>query len=240
MSFTQVKPQKGSEIVLAHLKQQIISGEYPPGSRLPTVVDLSAGFNVGRSTIREALSGLKAMGWIEIRHGGGTFVSQKLPDEETPTADLFTKTESLQEVLDVRTFIESGCASLAAKNHTDADIVELERILQHMASVLDDERLGEQADVAFHLQIAQATHNSLLIQMMESLSSRLQESMGDSRRLWFFSERASVDRLLHEHEGIYQAIRDRNEALASKRMTEHIAKVDSILRKFPLTPGING
>jgi GntR family transcriptional repressor for pyruvate dehydrogenase complex len=235
MSYTQIKPQKGSDIVLAHLKQQIMSGEYSPGSRLPTVVELSKGFNVGRSTIREALSGLKAMGWIEIRHGGGTFVSQQLPSEETFSADLFTKTESLQEVLDVRTFIESGCASLAAKNHTAADLVELQRILEHMASVLDDERSGEQADVVFHLQIAQATHNSLFIQMMESLSSRLQESMGVSRRLWFFAERASVDRLLQEHRGIYQAIRDRNEALASKRMMEHIAKVDSILRKLPLT-----
>lgn len=114
----------------------------------------------------------------------------------------------------------------------DEDLVKLESILAHMEAVLDDELQGEQADVQFHLQIAQATQNPLLIQLMESMTSRLQESMGDSRRLWFFAELDSAERLLQEHRGIYHAICDRDEALASKRMKQHISKVDSILREF--------
>ncbi|OGX68399.1 MAG: GntR family transcriptional regulator [Paenibacillus sp. RIFOXYA1_FULL_44_5] len=233
MSFNQIKPQKGSEIVMQQLKQQIISGVYPPGSRLPSVVEFAAGFEVGRSTVREALSALKAMGWIDIRHGGGTFVCKELPNEEAAESfDLFDKTESFQEVLEVRRFIESGCAALAAKRRTQEDLDEIKATLEHMQDVLGNEQLGEQADVQFHLLIAQASHNTLLIQMMESLTHRLQESMKDSRRLWFYSERASAQRLLQEHQSIYEAIADKNEALASERTIEHISKVDAVLQRL--------
>lgn len=233
MSIYQVKPQKGSEIAMQQLKSQIVSGVYPPGSRLPSVVDLAAGFEVGRSTVREALSALKAMGWIDIRHGGGTFVCKELPsEEETASGDLFYKTESFQEVLDVRRFIESGCAALAAKRRTEEDLEALKAVLEHMQAVMGNEQQGEQADVQFHLLIAKASHNSLLIHMMESMTQRLQESMKDSRRLWFYSESASAQRLLKEHKGIYEAILDKNEALASERIIAHISKVDLVLQRL--------
>jgi GntR family transcriptional repressor for pyruvate dehydrogenase complex len=95
------------------IKQQILAGGYAPAAKLPTVVELAASFEVGRSTIRDALSALKAMGWVDIRHGGGTFVSKILPNEIGKAhGGLFYKTESFQEVLEVRKFIEVGCATL--------------------------------------------------------------------------------------------------------------------------------
>jgi GntR family transcriptional repressor for pyruvate dehydrogenase complex len=233
MSFQQIKPQKSSEIIINQLKQQIIAGDHPLGSRLPSVVDFSLVFEVGRSTVREALSALKAMGWIDIRHGGGTFVCKELPHEESmESGNMFYKTVSFQEILEVRKFIESGCASLAAKNRTEEDLHALKSILDQMQAVLTDEQSGEQADVQFHLQIAKASHNSLLFQMMESMTQRLQESMKDSRRLWFFAERASAERLLQEHAEIYAAILERNEAQASERIIQHISKVDLVLQKL--------
>src|SRR5690348_13470401 len=130
MPFQQIKPQKSSELIINQLKRQIVEGYYPAGSRLPSVVDFAVGFEVGRSTVREALSALKAMGWIDIRHGGGTFVSQVVPTEEAhENVDLFYKTESFHEIVEVRKFIESGCASLAAKNRTNEDLTALKAIL---------------------------------------------------------------------------------------------------------------
>ncbi|WNR45711.1 FadR/GntR family transcriptional regulator [Paenibacillus roseipurpureus] len=229
-SFQSIKPQKGSDIVQEQLKQRIESGEYEPGYRLPSVVDLAAGFNVGRSTIREALSALKAMGWLDIRHGGGTFVSKVLPTE-TPleSGDFFHRKESIQEVLEIRKYIESGCAALAAKRRTKAELEHFEQTIARMHEVLEDEKASEEADLEFHLLIAKASHNSLFIQMMDSLTKRMQESMGDSRRLWFFSELASGQQLLEEHIGIYEAIRAQNETLASDRMMQHLLKVESVL-----------
>ncbi|WJH34832.1 FadR family transcriptional regulator [Paenibacillus sp. CC-CFT747] len=230
MPPNQVKPQKGSDIVREHLKREISSGHYPPGSRLPTVVSLADSFEVGRSTIREALSGLKAMGWIEIRHGGGTFVSKELPAEEPPEPELIDSAESLQEVLEVRRFVETGSVTLAASRRTEEDLARLEDILAHMERVLGDEEESERADVGFHRQIAAASHNKLLIQLMETLTGRLHESMKESRRLWFFAERSSAERLLEEHRMIYEAIRDGDGEAAAARMASHLRKADSVLR----------
>jgi GntR family transcriptional repressor for pyruvate dehydrogenase complex len=236
MPYRQVKPQKGSEIVMQHLKQQIESGEYPPGTRLPTVVELAEGFEVGRSTVREALSALKAMGFVDIRHGGGTFVSKELPREapgEGAVAGLFYKAESLREVLEVRKFIETGCASLAALRRTDEDLRRLAETIEEMKQALSDEAIGEKADVRFHLQIAHASHNSLLVHMMESLTERLQDSMKVSRRLWFYSERATAERLFQEHTEIFDAIRKRDDRLAGETMMNHLRKVESVVLSAP-------
>ncbi|WP_235941442.1 FadR/GntR family transcriptional regulator [Paenibacillus puerhi] len=234
MTFKPVRPQKGSDMVLHHLSEQIRSGYYPLGSKLPTVVDLAAGYEVGRSTVREALSGLKAMGLVDIRHGGGTFVCEALPPApgEQDAADFFRPIESLKEVLEVRKYIESGCAELAARRRTDTDLSAIESVLDRMRHTLGDEKQAEEADVDFHVRIAEASHNTLLLQMMLSLTQRLQENMSDSRRLWFFAERSSVELLLAEHTAIYEAIRDRNGALAGERMASHIGKVDRIVQKL--------
>jgi GntR family transcriptional repressor for pyruvate dehydrogenase complex len=229
MSFQQIKPQKGSEIVMSQIKQQILLTAYPPGAKLPTVVELAASFEVGRSTVREALSALKAMGWVDIRHGGGTFVSKILPSETAEeNGGFFYKTESFEEVVEVRKFIEVGCAALAAERRTEADIDGLASILSQMEAALGNEELSDQGDINFHLHIAKASHNSLFVDMIQSMSQRLQESMRESRRLWFFAERASAELLLQEHREIYQAIQAMHVELASAKMMQHIMKVDQV------------
>lgn len=232
MVFQQIKPQKGSEIVLQQIKQQIVSGTYSPGTKLPTVVDLAASFQVGRSTVREALSALKAMGWVDIRHGGGTFVSMTLPSEHEAEdrGGMFDHSESLHEVLEVRKFIEVGCASLAAERRSENNLQELRQILSHMEATLGNEKESEEADIRFHLELARASHNSLLISMMESLTERLQESMSASRQLWFFAERASAVQLLQEHREIYEAIAVQDEKLAAEKMIRHLKKVDDVVK----------
>ncbi|SDP11129.1 GntR family transcriptional regulator, transcriptional repressor for pyruvate dehydrogenase complex [Paenibacillus sp. yr247] len=232
MTFQQIRPQKGSEIVLQQIKMQIETGTYAPGSKLPTVVELAASFQVGRSTVREALSGLKATGWVDIRHGGGTFVTNHLPAD---SSSLFDQGQTLQEVQEVRRFIEAGCASLAASRRTEENLAELRQILSTMEATLENEEESEQADIRFHLEIAKASHNSLLIGMMESLTERLQQSMKASRRLWFFAERASAEKLLQEHLDIVDAIDAKDEQLAAEKMSQHIHKVDQVIQKLAKT-----
>lgn len=229
MTFQQIRPQKGSEIVLQQIKMQIETGTYAPGSKLPTVVELAASFQVGRSTVREALSGLKAIGWVDIRHGGGTFVTNPLPID---SSSLFDQGQTLQEVQEVRRFIEAGCASLAASRRTEGNLTALRQILSTMEASLENEEESEQADIRFHLEIAKASHNSLMIGMMESLTERLQQSMKASRRLWFFAERASAEKLLHEHRDIVDAIETKDEQLAAEKMSQHIHKVDQVIQKL--------
>lgn len=232
MAFDQVKPLKGYELVMEQLKRRIESGELAPGTKLASVVDLAATFGVGRSTIREALSGLKAMGLVDIRQGGGTTVCSELPRENAADgAALFANAQSIRELLEVRKILETGCAALAARNRTSADLQSLGEELAEMERFVHDEAKGEAADVRFHLKLAEATHNTLLIAMMESLSERLHHAMRDSRRLWFYGEHAEASRLHGEHAAIYEAVREQDEARAFGTMMTHLMKVEGVLRQ---------
>ncbi|MBM7566091.1 FadR/GntR family transcriptional regulator [Paenibacillus sacheonensis] len=229
---TNERPLKSNEWVARQLHQQLTSGELSPGDKLPSVVDLAAEYGVGRSTIREALSALKAKGLLDIRQGGGTYA--KAPPEGSQAfaqEAWLDRADSLLQLLDVRKVLETGCASLAAKHRTDADVDALQATLQQMEDRLDDDSFGEQADVLLHEQIARATQNPVLMELMKSLSERLHESMRDTRSLWFYAEHRSASRLLEEHRSIVAAIAARDEALASARMGQHLAKVEHVLRE---------
>lgn len=233
METTGTRPLKSSEWVTKDLLRQLEEGSLAPGDRLPSVVDLAARYSVGRSTIREALSAIKAMGRLDIRQGGGTFVKEapaepSHPAHHQPDAWL-DRSRSLRHILEVRQVLESGAAMWAAIHRTDEHLAQLRETLDGMASQLADERFGEQADVRFHLQIAAATDNPVIIDLMTSLSERLHESMKDTRALWFYSERSTSERLLREHTGIYEAIAAGDGAEASRRMSQHIAKVMQVL-----------
>ncbi|MFD0867734.1 FadR/GntR family transcriptional regulator [Paenibacillus residui] len=238
MSVKQVKAQKSYEIVMDDIHSRIRSGELKPGERLPSVVDLAADYGVGRSTLREALSALKAMGFLEIRQGGGTFVSQTLPagDESGSVQGgfpaLFHQADSLKEMMEVRKVLETGCATLAARYRTGDDLAELSAIMRSMKENAGDDRKEEEADIRFHLAIAKASHNSLLLQMMESLTHKLEETIKETRQLWFYGERATANRLVKEHQDIYEAILRQQETTASRRMLEHLSKVEKVLSKL--------
>ncbi|WP_274654522.1 FadR/GntR family transcriptional regulator [Paenibacillus humicola] len=228
-----IEARKGHEIVASHILQRIESGELKPGQKLPSVVDLAAAYGVGRSTIREAVSALKATGWLDVRHGGGTFVSPVLPaGARGDTADLFKDAESVLELLEVRKALETEAAALAAERRTAEDLGKMRAILLRMEQVMldADTSEGERADVQFHTAIAAASGNSLLLQLMESISLRLGDSIRRTRELWFYEEQATAERLLEEHKSIFAAIEVRDKEAAAARIGAHLAKVENVLK----------
>lgn len=230
--MTNTRPLKSSEWVMNDLKTQIAAGEWKQGDKLPSVVELAALFGVGRSTIREALSALKAVGMLDIRQGGGTYIRAEAPEPAPPpdnAAEWMSRAESLRHILEVRKVLESGCAALAAKHRSENHLQLLRETLEDMREHLSDEQAGEQADVRFHLQIAEAAQNPVLTDLVRSLSEKLHDSMKDTRALWFYAELRSAERLLTEHSGIYEAIANQDERLAAQLMESHIAKVERVL-----------
>jgi len=234
MQPIKIETEKGHEIVKRIILTRIEEGQLLPGQKLPSVVELSASFGVGRSTIREALSALKAMGWVDVRHGGGTFIKTVLPtDVQADGKDPFVGAESIREILEVRKVLETGTASLAAERRTNEDLETLQRVLVKMEDALRNEDTieSERADVEFHRAIATASHNSLLIQLMESLTQRLTDTIGKTRELWFFENRSSAARLLEEHKSIYTAISQQNGPQAASVISSHLTKVENVLNK---------
>jgi len=215
------------------MRERIEAGEWAPGGKLPSVVDLAGEYGVGRSTIREAVSALKATGWLDVRHGGGTFVRQELPQAAPGPADWLQGAESVREILEVRKLLERGNASLAARRRSEEQLEQLRQVLLRMERGLeaDDSAESERADVDFHASIAAAAGNSLLLSLMDSLNQRMTETIRKTRELWFYEEKASAEQLLTEHRSIYQAIAERDPEQAEARMEAHLAKVEKVLNR---------
>ncbi|SDS48262.1 GntR family transcriptional regulator, transcriptional repressor for pyruvate dehydrogenase complex [Paenibacillaceae bacterium GAS479] len=216
---------KNHELVAAHMLKQIQNGVWKPSERLPSVVELAESYGVGRSTIREATSALKATGWLDVRHGGGTFVKAVLPSDPRSGADqLFQSANSLVELLEVRRVLESGAVRLTANRRSADELQRLSTILAQMRESLShqDTAAGERADTDFHMAIASASGNALLASMMESLSERFEGTIRQTRELRFYREQGVAERLLEEHEGIFEAIEQRNAELAEARLSRHL------------------
>lgn len=227
--MTEFRLKKGSELIQEHLLEKLRGGIYMPGDKLPSVEALAQQYAVGRSTIREALSALKAMGWLDIRHGGGTFVRKY---EQTPSEQLqgwLTDVESVKSLIEVRKMIEVGSAGLAAKRRTSADLQAMAACLHRMEKHLEDEEASQHDDFLFHVQLAEASHNEVLIPMLQMFHQKCAEHMGETRRMWLFGERSSTTQLLEEHRRIYEAIDAQDDKLASHRMLEHLSKIEARL-----------
>ncbi|AOM82769.1 HTH-type transcriptional regulator lutR [Salisediminibacterium beveridgei] len=229
LMIKQVKSKKIYEIVAEQLTDMIQKSEFKPGERLPSVQQLSEDFNVGRSAIREALSALKAMGMIEIRQGEGTFVKKvamNLSDRMIPS---ILEQEDLKQLFEVRKLNETGAASIAAEKRTDADLRKLERILREMKLAEGDGRLGEQADIDFHMAIVAAAGNHMLERLMATISETVEESMKEARQLFLYSNEEKMIQLYQEHFRIYEAIRDGDKEQAYQAMYDHIAGVEKAI-----------
>ena len=233
MEFARIQRSKISEEIAEQLKARIAAGALNPGDKLPSVKELTEQFQVGRSTVREALSALQATGIIETRQGEGSYVKARPGDglkQALGIASLGRK-ETL-ELLEARKALEASNASIAAQKRTLTDLARMDEIVQRMEPQLGDDEAGEQADVAFHLALAEATHNSIMVRLLQTISSQMELAIRETRRLQIYANRRVSERLWLEHRAIVQAVREGDPELARRKMLEHLAHVESILHRF--------
>ncbi|MBB6449960.1 GntR family transcriptional repressor for pyruvate dehydrogenase complex [Geomicrobium halophilum] len=234
MKYKQIRSKKIYEEVAEALKSLIESGELQPGDRLDSVERLAQQFDVGRSAIREALSALRAMGLVDIRHGEGTFVKtfNRVSLTIPVSSPLLKNPKDIQELLEVRKILEVGSARSAATGWEVKDLKEMEKALKQMNINMDDEKLGEEADWQFHLAIARATHNEMLQNLLNGAKDLTIQTMLETRRIWLYSEKVRAERLYEEHYRIFEAIQERDASLASQLMFEHLESVERIITDF--------
>ncbi len=223
--------RKNYEIVADELMQMIDSGIIKPGNKLEPIESLARQYRVGRSTVREALSLLKARGMIESVQGDGTYVA----DNQARSLGLaqssaLASAAELLQLLQVRKIVEVGCIGLATQLRTQENIDELGLVIQQMQHSVGNEEVSQVYDVNFHLAIGRATQNPLLQQMMESISATMMRTIRETRKLWLYSERESAARLFEEHQHMYQAIVDRDHQTATDTMARHLDKVAAVLQ----------
>lgn len=223
--------KKSYEIIAEELQRIIESGLIKPGEKLDTIENLAKEYHVGRSTIREALSQLKARGLVESRQGGGTYVTNSMPTLSSFHDLPVSNSMELTQLLQVRKIIEVGCIELAAQLRDDSHIEELERILNQMKDAIGNEEISQIYDVNFHLAIAKASKNPFLQAMMESISTVMSRTIRDTRKLWLYSRKESADRLYDEHQQMLRAIIEQKPEAGIKVMRDHLSKVEAVLRE---------
>jgi GntR family transcriptional regulator, transcriptional repressor for pyruvate dehydrogenase complex len=229
--YKKIKPKKIYEEVSDELYEMIRSGSLKPGEQLDSIQQLAENFQVGRPAIREALSALSSMGLIEIKQGEGTFVKTFDPAimNHPLSAALLMDQDNIKHLLEVRKILESGTAEVAAKKRTEDDLIELKDRLSDMEKVSDDEELSDKADVAFHVAVANASQNELLITLMNHVSELMSEKMRDIRRIALYSEEMTLKQLYQQHVRIYDAIVAQDEDGARSAMLFHLQSVEESL-----------
>jgi DNA-binding FadR family transcriptional regulator len=215
--------------VLDSLTEQIRSGALAPGVKLPSEFELTRTQGVSRTVVREAILRLQASGLVETRQGIGTFV---LDNSERPLELESTRSVGGRDVfaiLELRTCIETEAAGLAAQR---ADARDLENILHALQAIEARAEHGEDAsseDFQFHLQIARATRNPYLVDVLSQLDPRM-------------SPRANLDperylsRVNHEHTDIYEAIARGEAEGARAAMRMHLINSRERLRRASSAP----
>ncbi|OXS60943.1 GntR family transcriptional regulator [Cohnella sp. CIP 111063] len=234
MEMTRLTKRNHYEEIKDQLMRMILDGTFKVGDKLPSTKEMSERFGVGRSTTREALSALKAMGLIEIRQGGGCRVVHNAPAEvAVPELDSLRLNRGvLLDLLEARQSLEVSNAAIAAVKRTDADLAGFAALMSAMGQAIGQELEGERTDVLFHLTLAKATHNSIMVRLFESIVGQLETAIRDIRRVEIYSNQEVAERLYREHSAIYEAVRLRDPELASQTMKRHLEHVENILTKY--------
>jgi GntR family transcriptional repressor for pyruvate dehydrogenase complex len=225
-AFVPLERQSLSDRLARQIRGSIQGGDYRRGDRLPPIMEMARRFGVGHPTIREALKKLEAMGVVNIRHGAGVFVTRSDDVLVLATPD-FSGTVTKKLLLDLiraRMPLEMQSAGDAVRNATSAHLVELRALLTEAGEGIDDDERLNAANMAFHQQIAVASGNTVLAQLL----SALHELFREEQRL-ILGIGASRLRDHAEHLAILDAIEQRDEALAIERMRLHLEGVHELI-----------
>ncbi len=172
------------EKVFEQMKDNIITGEWSPGEKIPSENDLCKLFNVSRNTVRSAIQKLKAIGAVTSEQGKGTFVfksiADSLIDSFIPLVSL--DEEEMMDIVDFRDIIENESARLAAKRATDEDLEHIQRCLDSMIANTHDYKKFSMADYQFHLSIVKASKNRIFYKAMLRLKDVIYNHLEEMNR----------------------------------------------------------
>jgi GntR family transcriptional repressor for pyruvate dehydrogenase complex len=229
-SRLKVDPTSISDELAARLEQMILEGELAASTQLPPERELQRLLGVSRVSIREALHDLELRGLIDRKPGRGTIVVDPARSSRMGTllARLSDDERSLLEIMDFRAAIEPPIAARAADRATPRDVRALRDLLAEMDAA-SDVRSTSDLDEAFHAAIARASHNSVLVQLLDITA----DWMRASRHVTLQSGRRR-QRSLAGHRKILDAIAARDVTGAADAMAEHIEAVNEVIAKQQL------
>lgn len=219
--LTPVPKQSLSKMVVEKIKDALVSGAVKPGEFLPSEAELSEQLGVGKSSVREAIKMLEALGVVEICKGNGSKIRTSV-DTSVMNPLIFqmivqSHLESKDKLVEFRKMIEISGSLLAIDNATEEDIENLKRVHTKTKNDFKKGRMAVENDMEFHLAIYESTHNPFIVSIGQSLMELFQPSLVISNR--------DYSRIVTEnHDSILQALINRDKAAMEQAVTEALDK----------------
>lgn len=217
--------------VFEQLLGNIVSGEWKEGQRIPPERELCQQMGVARPSLREALKALEIIGLVDSRVGAGTFVRRRTDFLSRPLlwAIAGSSRAGVNELVESRLVLEVELAGFAAERATESDLLDIHRGLHspqaEPAIVLD-------SDLKFHLAIAIAAHNQVLLNAVLMIRNLIQQWM-----LVTLQVPGVTERVLEQHSAILEAILAKNSSAARDRMRSHLADMGGLLVRIKSAGG---
>lgn len=204
---------KLADQVAAKLQQLISSGEYKNGDKIPTEPELMERFGVGRSTIRESVRILANAGLVSVQQGKGTFVA----DASVVTEPLHQRLRraNTKELNEVRHMLEITMVQKAAENRTEKEVKQMRALLSQRKKAIESQQQQEclDADIAFHVVIAEASKNMVLMDLFKTFAKVISDYFQKE-----YPDTKAYMRSQALHEKLCEAIADRNPKKAADYM----------------------
>ena len=211
------------EQIVQQIEESILKGELSEGSQLPAERDLAKQFGVSRTAVREAIKALQEKGLVDAFPGRGTFVTNGTSNSMRRSLDRIIKSgepDGWAYLVEVREILEPEIAALAAVRATDQDLATMREAVDLMDNARGNSDAFIEADLDFHLALAEAAANPIVLSLIDSIVGLLRE-----QRLLIFQIAGGPERGQHHHRSILEAIQRHDSQGARAAMQAHLSQV---------------
>jgi GntR family transcriptional repressor for pyruvate dehydrogenase complex len=219
------------EQIVQQIEESILTGERSEGSQLPAERDLAKQFGVSRTAVREAIKALQEKGLVDAFPGRGTFVTNGTSNSMRRYLDRIIKSgepDGWAYVVEMREILEPEIATLAAARATDQDLATMREAVEVMDDAGRDSDVFIEADLDFHLALAEAAGNPIVLSLIDSIVGLLRE-----QRLRIFRIAGGPQRGQDHHRRILEAIERHDAPGARAAMQAHLSQVREDSRNTP-------
>jgi len=223
ITYRAVKTSRLYEQIVQQVERSILKGQLKPGDQLPAERDLAQSFGVSRTAVREAVNALREKGLVEAYTGRGTFVTNGTSQSIRHSLNLITKIsqdDGSLHLAELRRILEPEIAALAAPRIDEQLLSTMREAVATMDGGLHNRGKYIEADLDFHLALAEAADNPLILALIDSIVELLRE-----QRSSIFDVKGGPQRGQFHHKRILKAVETRDPEAARKAMRDHLNQV---------------
>jgi len=228
--YKAVRAARLYEQIVQQIEESILKGALKPGDQLPAERELALEFGVSRTAVREAVKALREKGLVEAYSGRGTFITDGTSQAIRQSFDLMTKIgqpEGSTHLAEMRAILEPEIAALAAGRIEEQHLAAMREAYAVMHNSRHDPDTFIEADLDFHLALAEAAANPLILSLIDSIVGLLRE-----QRMRIFHVQGGPERGQFHHKQILEAIEQRDPEKVRAAMKAHLAQVREDTRVF--------